>query len=183
VIDREFAVRLVEAQLEHEETGRVERLVVSEVEEHELAWIVFCQSAAYMRTGDPGCLLVGNGPFLVDRVDGGLHAVGVVSWVSGAWEADYRARIRGTTTRNAVDDLHEEIRETAATRGRIIAMHLLRHRVPELGHPDVIAYVTALQASEPVPSRLVAVSTRALVPDPDPSLRVRTLRAGRAGTG
>ncbi|MET7698655.1 hypothetical protein [Streptomyces sp. NPDC005485] len=32
-----------------------------------------------------------NGPYLIDRVDGGLHQIGVVSAVAGEWEADYRA--------------------------------------------------------------------------------------------
>ncbi len=92
MIDREFALRLVEAQLERESPGQ---LLVAHVEEHELAWIVSYQSAEYVRTGDPSHLLVGNGPFLVDRMDGGLHSIGVVSAVTRAWESDYRTRIRG----------------------------------------------------------------------------------------
>ncbi|WP_353964049.1 YrhB domain-containing protein [Streptomyces canus] len=44
------------------------------VEKHELAWIISYQSAEYEWTGDPAHLLVSNGPFLVDRVDGGLQS-------------------------------------------------------------------------------------------------------------
>jgi hypothetical protein len=96
--------------------------------------------------GGPSHLLVGNGPFLVDRVDGRLHSVGVVSAVNGAWESDYRTRIRGMTALTAVDDLHDELRQTKATRGRIFAMHVLRQKVPALAHAEAIAYVNALRS-------------------------------------
>ncbi|MEU2619464.1 YrhB domain-containing protein [Streptomyces sp. NPDC007157] len=45
---------------------------------------VSCPTAEYVRTGDPAQLLVGNGPLLVDRVDGVLYSVGVLSAVTGA---------------------------------------------------------------------------------------------------
>ncbi|QDY77382.1 YrhB domain-containing protein [Streptomyces qinzhouensis] len=179
MIDREFAVRLVESQLEHQSPGQ---LRVAQVEEHELVWIVSYQSVEYMRTGDPAQMLVGTGPFLVDRVDGGLYSIGVLASTSGAWEADYRTRIRKTATRTAVDDLHDGLRRTTAARGRIFAMHDLRHKVPALTHPEVIEYITALQSGA-VPARLVAISSRALVPELDPVLGVRTVQAGQHTTG
>ncbi|MDH2391151.1 YrhB domain-containing protein [Streptomyces sp. HNM0663] len=179
MIDREFAVRLVEAQLERESPGR---LTVTHVEEHELAWIVSYQSAEYVRTGEPSQLSVGNGPFLVDRVDGGLHSIGAVSAVTGAWETDYRTRIRKTPTRTAVDDLHDAMRRTTATRGRIFAMHMLRQMVPALAHAEVIEYVNALQTGSP-PAHLVEISTKALVPELDPVLSVHTIRTGQHATG
>ncbi|MDX2524749.1 YrhB domain-containing protein [Streptomyces europaeiscabiei] len=55
----------MEAQLERESQGQ---LRVTHVEEHELVWVVAYQSAEYLRTGDPSRMLVGGGPFLVDRV-------------------------------------------------------------------------------------------------------------------
>ncbi|WP_406469852.1 YrhB domain-containing protein [Streptomyces sp. NBC_01615] len=179
MIDREFAVRLVEAQLERESPGQ---LLVAHVEEHELAWIVSYQSAEYVRTGDPAQLLVGNGPFLVDRVDGGLHSIGVVSSVTGAWEADYRTRIRKMATRTAVDDLHDEIRQTTATRGRIFAMHVLRQKVPALAHAEVIEYVNALQSGS-AQAHLVAISTKTLVPELNPVLSVHTIQTGQHPSG
>ncbi|MFJ8390549.1 YrhB domain-containing protein [Streptomyces sp. NPDC094438] len=175
MIDREFAIRLVEAQLERESPGQ---LLVAHVEEHELAWIVSYQSAEYVRTGDPSQLLVGNGPFLVDRVDGGLHSIGVVSAVTGAWESDYRTRVRGMTTRTAVDDLHDELRQTTATRGRIFAMHALRQKVPALAHAEVIEYVNALRSGS-APAHLVAVAAKTLVPELDPVLSVHTIQPGQ----
>jgi hypothetical protein len=179
MIDREFAVRLVEAQLERESSGQ---LLVTHVEEHELAWVVSYQSAEYVRTGDPSQMLVGNGPFLVDRVDGGLHSIGVVSAHTGAWEEDYRSRIRKTASRTAVDDLHDELRQTAANRGRIFAMHVLRQKVPALAHAEVIEYVNALQSGS-APAHLVVISTKALVPELDPVLSVHTIQPGQHPTG
>ncbi|MFJ8313297.1 MULTISPECIES: YrhB domain-containing protein [unclassified Streptomyces] len=178
MIDREFAIRLVESQLERESPGQ---LLVAHVGEHELAWVVSYQSAEYVRTGDPTHLLVGNGPFLVDRVDGGLHSIGVVSAVTGAWESDYRTRIRGMTTRTAVDDLHDELRQTAAARGRIFAMHVLRQKVPALAHAEVIEYVNALRSGS-APARLVASAAKTLVPEPDPVLSVHTIQPGKHPT-
>ncbi|MFQ6199488.1 YrhB family protein [Streptomyces sp. NPDC000405] len=171
MIDREFAIRLAQEHLDRQYSGW---LVVTEAEEHELVWIVYCQTEEYVRTGDPGQLLGGNGPYLVDRVDGGLHQIGPVSALSGEWEADYRTRIRKMATRTAVDDLHDEIHRAMATRGRIFAMHLLRQHVPALAHTEAIEYVTALQTG-PAPSHLVAVATKALVPALNPVLSVRTI--------
>jgi hypothetical protein len=176
MIDREFAVRAAQEDLDRRYSGQ---LVVSGTEEHELVWIVYYQSAEYLRTGDLSHMLGGNGPYLVDLVDGGLHQIGPVSYVTGAWEVDYRSRIRKMVTRTAVDELHDEIRQTAVAQGRILAMHLLRQRVPELAHGEVIEYVTALQTG-PAPPRLVDAATRALVPALDPILAVRTIRSGQS---
>ncbi|MFH8473714.1 YrhB domain-containing protein [Streptomyces sp. NPDC018000] len=175
MIDRDFAIRVAQEDLDRRYSGR---LVVTEVEAHELVWIVYYQTAEYLRTGDPGQLLAGNGPYLVDRLDGSLHQIGPVAAVTGEWELDYRTRIRKMTTRTAVDDLHEEIHQAAATDGRIIAMHLLRQRVPTLTHAQVIEYVTALQAGT-APPHLAAIATSTLVPVLDPVLGVHTIhRAG-----
>ncbi|MGW2823698.1 YrhB domain-containing protein [Streptomyces sp. NPDC001443] len=176
MVEREFAIRVAQEDLDRKFSGR---LVVTEVEEHELVWIVHYQTAEYLRTGDPGQVLGGNGPYLVDRLDGSLHEIGPVAAVSGEWELDYRTRIRKTATRTAVDDLHEEIRRAAAAHGRIIAMHILRQQVPTLTHAQVIEYVTALQVGT-APGHLVDIATGILAPPLDPVLRVHTIRG--AGT-
>lgn len=98
-------------------------MTVVRVEEHELVWIVFCQSEEFARTRKMEHMVLGEGPYMVDRVDGGLHKIGVVSSKMGEWEADYRARIRGLPVRTAVDDLHDVLRGIAGTRGR---MHAVR---------------------------------------------------------
>ncbi|MER7585510.1 YrhB domain-containing protein [Kitasatospora sp. NPDC097691] len=175
MIDREYARCTAQDDLDRRYSGW---LVVSGVEEHELVWIVYYQTEEYLRTRDPGQLLAGNGPYLVDRIDGGLHQIGPVSHSTGDWEADYRRRIRKEPTRTAVDDLHDELRRATTDQGRIRAMHLLRQRVPSLTHTEVIEYVTALQAG-PAPQRLVAAATKTLVPPLDPVLSVETIRPGR----
>ncbi|WP_328780033.1 YrhB domain-containing protein [Streptomyces canus] len=112
------------------------RMAVVRVEELELVWIVFWQSEEFIRTR--GHMLVGNGPYLVDRVDGGLHQIGVVSAKTGEWETDYRARIRGLPVRTAVDDLHDALCGVAATRGRMHAVRTLRQRLPMLSPAEAI---------------------------------------------
>ncbi|MFI6048680.1 YrhB domain-containing protein [Streptomyces violascens] len=151
------------------------RMAVTHVEEHELAWVVCWTTEEFVRTRNPDFQLAGNGPYLVDRVDGSLHQIGVLSAMGGEWEHDYRVRIRGLAVRTAVDDLHDEVRAAAATRGRVRAMHTLRQRVRGLSHAQVIEYVTALQYGD-APAHLVEVATDELVPPVDPVLSVHTIR-------
>ena len=127
-------------------------------------------------------MLAGNGPYLVDRVDGGLHEIGVVSSVTGAWEDDYRGRIRGLPVRTAVDDLHDALRDVAITRGRMHAVRTLRRRVPVLSPAEAIEYVSALLEGD-VPVRLVAVSTSKLVEPLNPVYAVKTVLSGTETPG
>ncbi|MFJ8596802.1 YrhB family protein [Streptomyces sp. NPDC093598] len=183
MIEREAAVRAVQEQLERDyqrwRAGGAEalRMAVVDVEEHELVWIVYWTSERFVRTRDPEFMLAGNGPYLVDRVDGGLHQVGVVSAVTGEWEADYRARIRGLPVRTAVDDLHDVLRGVAATRGRMHAVRTLRQRLPVLSAAEAIEYVNALLEGD-APARLVAVATKELVEPLNPVLAVTTVLSG-----
>ncbi|MFG2437948.1 YrhB domain-containing protein [Streptomyces sp. NPDC048508] len=185
MIEREAAVRAVEDQLERDyqqwravSTDSV-KMVVVRVEEHELVWIVSWQSEDFVCTRNPKYALIGNGPYLVDRVDGGLHQIGVVSSVTGEWEADYRARIRGLPLRTAVDDLHDALRGVAATRGRLHAVWTLRQRLPVLSPSEALEYVSALLEGD-APARLVAVATRELVEPLNPVLAVKTVLSGVA---
>ncbi|MEU5098486.1 YrhB domain-containing protein [Streptomyces sp. NPDC020996] len=189
MIEREAAVRAVEDQLERDyqqwraADADAMRMAVVDVEEHELVWIVSWASEEFVRTRNPGFMLVGNGPYLVDRVDGGLHRIGVVSAHTGAWEADYRARIRGLPVRTAVDDLHDALGEVAAARGRMHAVRTLRQRLPVLSPAEAIEYVSALLDGE-APARLVAVATEELVEPLDPVFAVKTiLSAAEVRTG
>ncbi|WP_097970340.1 YrhB domain-containing protein [Streptomyces sp. gb14] len=181
MIERDTAVRIVEEELERDYRRELSagldpiRMAVSHTEQHELVWIVSWTSEEYLRTRNPDLMLAGNGPYLVDRVDGSLHRIGVVSAVTDAWETDYRSRIRGQATRTAVDELHDEVRAVANRRGRVHAMHILRRRVPVLSHAQTIEYVTALQLGD-APAHLVEVSTGELVPPTDPVLSVQTIR-------
>ncbi len=153
-------------------------MVVVHVEEHELVWIVSWQSEEFVRTGNSEFMLAGTGPYLVDRVDGGLHQIGVVSGVTGEWEADYRARIRGLPVRTAVDDLHDAIRGVDAASGRMHAVRTLRQRLPVLSPEEAIEYVSALLDGD-APARLVAIATKEVVEHLNPVLAVETIRPGQ----
>ncbi|WP_031094429.1 MULTISPECIES: YrhB domain-containing protein [unclassified Streptomyces] len=183
MIEREVAVRTVEEQLERDYqqwramSADAKRMAIVHVEEHELVWIVSWQSEEFVRTRKWEHSLVGNGPYLVDRVDGGLHSVGVVSAKTGQWEADYRARIRGLPARTAVDDLHDELCGVAATRGRMHAVRTLRQWLPMLSPAEAIEYVRALLDGD-APARLVAVATKELVEPLDPVFAVKTILSG-----
>ncbi|MFF8811596.1 YrhB domain-containing protein [Streptomyces pactum] len=180
MIEREAAVRAVEEQVERDQQRwralgvDATRTVVVHVEEHELVWIVSWQSEEYARTGNLWHMLIGNGPYLVDRVDGRLYQIGAVSAASREWEADYRARIRRLPVRTAVDDLHDELRDVAATRGRTHAVRTLRRRLPALSPAEAVEYVRALPHGPP-PAPLMAVATRELVRPLDPVLAVDTM--------
>ncbi|MFF3411656.1 YrhB domain-containing protein [Streptomyces sp. NPDC002742] len=189
MIEREAAVRAVEEQLERDyqqwRAAGVDamRMAVVDVEEHALAWIVSWTSEEFVRTRNPAFTPAGNGPYLIDRVDGGLHRIGVVSAVTGGWEADYRARIRELPVRTAVDGLHDALCGVAATRGRMHAVRTLRQRLPVLSPAEAIEYVSALLDGD-APARLVAVATKELVEPLNPVLAVETILSGaeiRAG--
>ncbi|CAM5689977.1 hypothetical protein STENM36S_04965 [Streptomyces tendae] len=149
-------------------------------------WIVSWQSKEFASTRNSKYLLVGNGPYLVDRVDGGLHQIGVVSAVTGEWENDYRARIRGLPVHTAVDDLHDALCGVAATHGRMHAVRTLRQRLPMLSPAEAIEYVSALLNGD-APARLLAVVTKELVEPLNPgNFAVKTISSGaviRAGSG
>lgn len=189
VIEREAAVRAVEERLEHDYqqwravSADAVRMAVVRVEEHELVWIVSWQSKEFVRTRNSRYMLVGNGPYLVDRVDGGLHEIGVVSAQTGEWESDYRARIRGLPVRTAVDDLHDALHGIADTHGRMHAVRTLRQRLPMLSPAEAIEYMSELLTNN-APARLVAVATKELVEPLNPVLAVKTILNGaviRAG--
>ncbi|SDN68355.1 Immunity protein 35 [Streptomyces wuyuanensis] len=168
MIEREFAIKLVAAQLEREYRnemavyGRSVGVSVAHVEEHDLCWIVSWQSDEYLRTRDHRHALVGNGPYLVDKADGSLHQIGVVDAVTGAWEREYLARIKRQAAPGPVDALHEEVRAAALAQGRVDALRLLRRRVPALRISDAKVYVAALLADADPPAELVAAATEAL---------------------
>ncbi|MEV7391340.1 MULTISPECIES: YrhB domain-containing protein [unclassified Streptomyces] len=185
MIGREAAVRAVEEQLERDcrrwraAGAEALRMAVVDVEEHELVWIVHWTSEEFVRTRNREFMPAGNGPYLVDRVDGGLHQVGVVSAATGAWEDDYRARIRGLPVRTAVDDLHDVLREVAATRGRLHAARTLRQRLPVLSLAEAIDYVSALVEGD-APAHLMAAAAKELVEPLNPVLGVETIPKGAA---
>ncbi|MEZ0096318.1 hypothetical protein ABH925_007525 [Streptacidiphilus sp. EB129] len=135
--------------------------------------MVHYQSEEFVRTRNPEAQLVGSGPYLVDR---GLHLIGVVSAMQGAWEDDYRSRIRRLPVRNAVDDLHDEILRIGTDCGRMASVRELRRRLPALSPAEAIEYAAALVNGN-APARLVAVAAEELVEPLDPVLAVETIRS------
>ncbi|WP_367997394.1 YrhB domain-containing protein [Streptomyces sp. GMY02] len=77
MIERGAAVQAVEELLERDYqqwravSADAVRMAVVRVEEHELVWIISWQSEDFVRTQNSKHALIGNGPYLVDRVDGG----------------------------------------------------------------------------------------------------------------
>ena len=124
-------------------------------------------------------MLVGVGPYLVDRVDGSLHSIGVLSAKGGEWETDYRARVRGLPGRTAVDDPHDEIREIGAARSRMHAARALRQRLPVLSPAQAVEYTDALLGGAP-PAHFVAIAAGQLSEPICPALAVRTIRPRRS---
>jgi hypothetical protein len=184
VIERDDAVRIVEEELERDYQERLfegrdpRRMAVMFAEAHELAWIVRWTCREYLRTGNRAFALTGNGPYLVDRVDGSLHRTGVLSARNGTWETDYRRRVRGEVPRTAVDELHDEVRALALARGRTHAMRTLRRGVPALSLAQAVEYVTALLGGG-VPAHLHALAAAALTPAAAPAATVKTIRGAR----
>ncbi|MFD4139320.1 YrhB domain-containing protein [Streptomyces sp. NPDC058572] len=172
MIEQEFAVRLVETQLEREYRaelalyGTSVHTVVAGVTHHELGWIIGHQSAEYLRTGNGSHALAGNGPYLVDGNDGSVHRIAAVDLVTGAWEDDHRVRYRGEDLPQPLDDLVAELLQTAATRGRVHAVRLLRQRVPAFTVAEAQSCVTALEARDAFPSALAVRAAEALPQPP-----------------
>lgn len=76
MIERADAIRSVERALaEHWGSDDVEE-VVTHVSEHPECWAITCQSKAYVESGDIRDMLVGRGPFIVDRATGKIHETG-----------------------------------------------------------------------------------------------------------
>jgi hypothetical protein len=157
VIDRDRAVRLVEELLRAEEREFAERgqpvtLAISEVTEHRLGWIIGSQSEAYLRSGNVSDMLVGGGPYLVDRHDGSIHYIPITDYVGGLWEEDYEQGIKPTGTAEA--DPHRgtpfatEIREALEQEGRVAAIRLLRRCAPSVNMAQANDYVAAIAAGE-----------------------------------
>ncbi|MEU6652086.1 YrhB domain-containing protein [Streptomyces sp. NPDC046900] len=168
MIEREFAMRLVEAQLERKYRrelavyGDSVRVAVTDASEHPLGWMISWQSEEYLRTQDSRHALAGNGPYFVDKEDGSLHEIPVVDAVTGAWESDYRSRVKGQQLPEPVDALHAEVRSITETHGKVHALRLLRRQVPAFSIRDATTCTAALQAGLDPPADLIAAARDAL---------------------
>jgi hypothetical protein len=143
VITEERAVELVDALLvmKRQAYPACPELAVSGVEGHAVGWLVFWQSAAYLRSGNVYDLLVGNGPYLLDRQDGSIHQIPVPT-LGENWEELYLEQVKGITPPDA---LLGAVRDVLSRDGRVAAIRHLRKHAPQLSMQDAKAYVDAVR--------------------------------------
>ncbi|WP_285559092.1 hypothetical protein [Actinoplanes regularis] len=121
---------------------------VSEVEEHELGWVVHWAPVELLR-GDLSYQLGGGGPYLVDRYDGSVHGLGTVAYHTGAWVWEYLEQVKGVVP---LDPLTESVRQLLIDDGTMAAMRHLRSRAPRLTPAQAKQYVTSVRDGlEPTP--------------------------------
>ncbi|MEV7176611.1 YrhB domain-containing protein [Kitasatospora sp. NPDC093679] len=177
MITEERAVELVETELArdrlaHSWKAYLPEFVAHRVDELAVGWLVFCQSAVWLRTRDEHDSFR-SGPYLVDRQDGSVHFVRETC-LHEDWQTFYRREVRGGTDD---DPLVIEIRGLARSAGPVAAMHRLRRLHPRLGIAQAKAYVTAVAQGTRPPEELVRLTR----PD-DPGLRAGIQRlTGPAG--
>ncbi|MGW4381838.1 YrhB domain-containing protein [Kitasatospora sp. NPDC004531] len=107
MITKERAAELVEALLERRRgevawMARLPELAILRVEEHTAGWLVFWQSAEFVRTRNRRTALIGSGPYLVDRHDGSIHHIPTTTYVGG-WDDLYPRRATGTPEQSGTD--------------------------------------------------------------------------------
>jgi hypothetical protein len=154
VITRARAVELVEARLAVEQQDcppDYPEVAVSGVEEHALGWLVFSQSAEYLRTGDWRKMLIGGGPYLVDRHDGSIHHIPFLTYVDEGWGELYLEQVKGV---RPPDPLPAAIRDLVSSDGFMAALRELRTRAPQLTIREAKAYVDALRNGDDPPEEL-----------------------------
>jgi immunity protein 35 of polymorphic toxin system len=78
MIDRDAAAAIVGAYLSHLRVEDGDDLVLLEKEtlERPFGWVFFYNSKRFVDTHDDRYALIGNGPLIVDRLDGSVHLTG-----------------------------------------------------------------------------------------------------------
>ena len=82
MIDKDFARRVAAEHIEEGCTtpdGITPVIVDEHTIERDFGWVFFYQSREYLETQDYGCMLGGNAPIIVDRVDGSVHETGTAN--------------------------------------------------------------------------------------------------------
>jgi hypothetical protein len=143
VITKERAVELVDALLvmNRQAHATLPELAVSGVEDHTVGWLVFWQSADYLRSGNLNDMLVGNGPYLVDRYDGSIHQIPATT-LSKNWEELYLEQVKGI---RPPDPLLGAVHDLLSRDGRTAAIRHLRKQAPQLSMQEAKAYVDAVR--------------------------------------
>ncbi|MCI4066074.1 YrhB family protein [Micromonospora sp. R77] len=149
MITRERAVAPFEALLVRR--GReglladVPEVAVCGFEEHTLGWLVSWQSVEYLRSGDFGRMLVGQGPYLVDGEDGSIHHIPVAICGSDRWVEVYLRQYKGV---RPADLLLAEVRVLVQGGDRMAALRYVRRQAPRVGLRDANAYVDAVSEGD-----------------------------------
>ncbi|MEU1290297.1 YrhB domain-containing protein [Kitasatospora sp. NPDC005856] len=170
-VTREQAVATVESLLA-EMPWREHELAILGVVEHAPGWIVAWNTAEYARTGDSRHLLVGGGPYLVDRHDGSVHHIPATTFRSHDRVALYLRQVKGI---RPLDPLAAEVRALARADGAVAAMAHLRRRARRLSLPQAKAYLLAVRDGAEPPEALADLTEEK---DPCPPLPIRTVRPG-----
>ncbi|MBK5188865.1 MAG: hypothetical protein JJD97_11525 [Gemmatimonadaceae bacterium] len=78
MIDRDAAHAIARTYLGRTKLQDGTDLVVREDRtlEKPFGWVVFWDSRTFVETGDPRLAAIGNGPLIIDRVDGSVHPTG-----------------------------------------------------------------------------------------------------------
>ncbi|MFF7789499.1 YrhB domain-containing protein [Streptomyces sp. NPDC007991] len=174
MVTKERAVQLVKALLQRQRRespwmARLPELAVCDVKENALGWLVVWQSVGYIRSRDIGKMLVGHGPYLVDRQDGSIHHIPATTYATDAWEDLYLQQIRGV---RPPDPLVAAVEALVHSEGTMAAMRHLRKQAPLLGLQQAKAYVMALRDGDVPPEELVDLTR---TPETCPPLAISTL--------
>lgn len=152
VITRERAVGLVAALLlrERQESppwaSRPE-VAICRVLEHDLGWVISWQSVEYIR-GDAHKMLVGHGPYLVDRYDGSIHHIPATTYLDPHWPEAYGRQVKGISPPEGTESpdlLIDALRTLVHSDGVVAAVRYLRRQIPQLGIQDAKAHVIAIR--------------------------------------
>ncbi|MBE3016231.1 hypothetical protein IL992_44865 [Microbispora sp. NEAU-D428] len=171
MVTKERASKLVEALLsrERQESPWMPELAVLAVEEHSLGWLVVWQSVEYIRSRDSEKMLVGHGPYLVDRHDESIHHIPVTTYLQEDWEELYLLQVKGV---RPPDPLLASVRELLHSEGTTAAIRHLRKQAPRLGPREAKAYVTAVRDGADPPEELVCLTRKQ---ETCPPLAIETL--------
>ncbi|WP_052391087.1 YrhB domain-containing protein [Streptomyces sp. NRRL B-24484] len=153
MITQERAAELVEDLLAQNWRGEAE-VAVDSVRDHALGWLVGWNAVEYIRTRDPHAMLVGGGPYLVDKEDGSIYHIPVLTAADG-WEKHFLWRFKGVRPADLPDPVAPAVRAVLRTDGPMAAVRHLRKHAPALGIGRAKAYVRAMADGGDPPQDLV----------------------------
>lgn len=160
MVSREWAVELVERRLtadwKAEPAARRELLgqpmMITDVTRHPLGWLISFNSKRYAETRDIHDAWIGQGPYLVDELDGSLHMVHQQFCSNGhAWEDQYRQKVRGEIPPRELDT---EVRRLLGLGRRFAAFKAVRRAGDGLTPAETLRVVDALGAGLEPPEDL-----------------------------